>query len=126
MGDAGIGEEFGQHRVVEGDLEALLDLRARRTLHVGDQDVQHAADVARQAEDVDVAAQQPAVERHLEAGLEEDQGCARREGGGLAQDARIVIGPARARLAPIGEVDRRAVRADRRLDPRLEVGPGAG
>ena len=44
------------HLVVECHLQAVLDLRGGRALHVGDQHAQHAGGIALQPEDVDITA----------------------------------------------------------------------
>jgi hypothetical protein len=41
--------EGGEHLVVEGDLQAMLDPGGRRAFHIGDQDVKRTVDILRLA-----------------------------------------------------------------------------
>ena len=90
-GDPGIGQKGGDHLRVEGDLQAVLHLGRRGALDVGDQDVQRARRVARQAQDVDIAADVPAPEGDVQPGLEEDQRLPGGERRVLGDDAFVVV-----------------------------------
>ena len=106
----------------------MLDLRAGRALHVGDQRVQRAVRVARQPQDVHLAAQGPARERHLQPGLEEDHRLAGGEGA-RGDEHLVVLGEPGPAASPLGrEVADRVGRvgADIALDARLEGGTRAG
>ena len=54
-------EEAGEHQVVEGDLEAVFDLRLGRALQVGDEGVERPVVPTLQSQHVHVASDQPAI-----------------------------------------------------------------
>ncbi len=92
MANPGVLEDGLQHVVIEGHLQAMLDLGGGGTLHVGDERVKRPVGSPFEAQQVDIAPQVPGPERSLQPWLQQHHHLPRKQGGRSLNNGRIVAG----------------------------------
>ncbi len=119
-GNGVLGEESGEHLVVERNLQPVFYLRGRGGFHIRDEHAQASLAVALQAEDVRIATHLPALYLNLEPCLEEHEHIAGGEVAREGSDTVVVRGALPGALAAGEEVDAVVPRRDRLLYLLLE------